>query len=274
MPDYPRIPYGWADFRAIRLEGRLYVDKTRFLRRLEEERYVFLIRPRRFGKSCWVSVLENYYERTRAGEFEGLFGGTDVGRRPTDDRHRYVVLRFDFSVFDDAPETLRERFQTYCDTVLYYALERNRDLFPEAVRQRILSPPGVVPGVHARGRLLSELFRHSRAGPGRGAAWSACSSPASRPSRSISVVRLCPRAGHPAVRAHRRVRQLRQHHPASCAICSWSAGAHFRHRRGASPIQPTDHFVFRSEASSARLLLRTSAWSRSSPGIPTCVTVS
>ena len=153
-PDYPRIPYGWADFRAIRLEGRLYVDKTRFLRRLEEERYVFLIRPRRFGKSCWVSVLENYYDRNRAGEFEALFGGTDVARRPTDDRHRYVVLRFDFSVFDDAPETLRERFESYCDTVLYYALERNRDLFPEAVQRRILSPPAV------DGK-LNQLFAYS-----------------------------------------------------------------------------------------------------------------
>jgi hypothetical protein len=154
MPDYPRIPYGWADFRAIRLEGCLYVDKTRFLRRLEEERYVFLIRPRRFGKSCWVSVLENYYDRNRAGEFEALFGGTDVGRRPTDDRHRYVVLRFDFSVFDDTPETLRERFESYCDTVLYYALERNRDLFPEAVQRRILSPPAI------DGK-LNQLFAYS-----------------------------------------------------------------------------------------------------------------
>ena len=155
MPDYPRIPYGWADFRAIRLEGRLYVDKTRFLRRLEEERYVFFIRPRRFGKSCWVSVLENYYDRNRAGEFQTLFGGTDVGRRPTDDRHRYVVLRFDFSVFDDAPETLRERFETYCDTVLYYALERNRDVFPEAARRRILAPPAV------DGK-LNQLFAYAR----------------------------------------------------------------------------------------------------------------
>ena len=41
----------------------LYVDKTRFLRRLEEERYAFLIRPRRFGKSLWISLLENYYDR-------------------------------------------------------------------------------------------------------------------------------------------------------------------------------------------------------------------
>ena len=155
MPDYPRIPYGWADFRAIRREGRLYVDKTRFLRRLEEERYVFLIRPRRFGKSCWVSLLENYYDRNRAGEFEALFGGTDVGGRPTDQRHRYVVLRFDFSVFDDAPETLRERFETYCDTVLHYALERNGDLFPETARRRILSPPGV------DGK-LNQLFAYAR----------------------------------------------------------------------------------------------------------------
>ena len=44
MPaSYPRIPYGWADFKAIRLENRLYVDKTRFVHALEEERYAFFI---------------------------------------------------------------------------------------------------------------------------------------------------------------------------------------------------------------------------------------
>ena len=57
-------------------------DRTRFLRRLEEVRYVFLIRRRRFGKSCWVSVLENYYDRNRAGEFEALFGGRTWGVGP------------------------------------------------------------------------------------------------------------------------------------------------------------------------------------------------
>ena len=93
---YPRIPYGWANFRAIRLEKRLYVDKTRFVHALEEERYVFLIRPRRFGKTCWVSLLENYYDRREADEFEDVFGGTDLGRQPTENRHRYVILRFNF----------------------------------------------------------------------------------------------------------------------------------------------------------------------------------
>ena len=95
---HPLIPYGWADFRAIRLEGRLYVDKTHFLHALEDERFVFLIRPRRFGKSCWLSLLENYYDRKWASEFEQVFGGTHVGREPTENRHSFVTLRFDFSV--------------------------------------------------------------------------------------------------------------------------------------------------------------------------------
>ena len=144
MPaSYPRIPYGWADFRAIRLENRLYVDKTRFVHALEDERYVFLIRPRRFGKSCWVSLLENYYDRTRVDEFEAIFGGTYLGRQPTENRHRYVILRFDFSALDDTLETLRERFEMYCHLELDHALRRNRDLFPQAARQRILSPPSI-----------------------------------------------------------------------------------------------------------------------------------
>ena len=52
---FPAIPYGRAYFKGIRLEGCLYVDKTRFIRELEDERYVFFIRPRRFGKTCWLS---------------------------------------------------------------------------------------------------------------------------------------------------------------------------------------------------------------------------
>ena len=99
----PQIPYGWADFEAMRVERCLYVDKTRFLRELERERYAFLIRPRRFGKSCWISLLQNYYDRSRADRFETLFAGTDAGRRPTPNRHRYVILRFDFSIIDDTP---------------------------------------------------------------------------------------------------------------------------------------------------------------------------
>ena len=113
-PAYPRIPYGEADFRRIRLNRWLYVDKTRFLRRLEEERYAFLIRPRRFGKSLWVSLLENYYDRFWAGDFDATFAGTDIGQRPTGEQSRYITLRFNFSMVNDKLETLEREFETYC----------------------------------------------------------------------------------------------------------------------------------------------------------------
>ena len=89
VPAYPRIPYGEADFRGIRLNGWLYVDKTRFLRRLERERYVLLIRPRRFGKTLWVSLLENYYDRFWADDFDASFADTDIGQHPTGEQSRY-----------------------------------------------------------------------------------------------------------------------------------------------------------------------------------------
>ena len=140
---FPAIPYGWANFEAIRREGCLYVDKTRFLHALEQERYAFLIRPRRFGKSLWAAVLTSYYDRNRADRFDALFADTDAGRRPTPNRGRYVILHFDFSAFDNTLETLRERFETYCFIELRHALERNADVFPEPVRERILAHPSV-----------------------------------------------------------------------------------------------------------------------------------
>ena len=151
---HPRIPYGQSDFRRIRLRKWLYVDKTRFLRRLEREDYVFLIRPRRLGKSLWVSILENYYDRWWGHEFDATFAGTDIGRDPTEERHRYVVLRFDFSMVNDKLETLEREFETYCMIELRGALERYPDLFPEAALGRILSPPSIA-------TKLAELFRYA-----------------------------------------------------------------------------------------------------------------
>ena len=125
----PEIPYGRADFRGIRLDGSLYVDKTAFIRPLERHRYVLFIRPRRFGKTCWLRTLACYYGRHHTGEFEALFGGTDIGARPTAARGRYLVLWFDFSGMDAAPERMEERFEECCDIDLRSALEANEDVF-------------------------------------------------------------------------------------------------------------------------------------------------
>ncbi|MDE0446295.1 MAG: AAA family ATPase [Spirochaetaceae bacterium] len=153
-PRVPAIPYGLAYFKGIRREGCLYVDKTRFLHALEQERFVFFIRPRRFGKTCWLSMMESYYDRNQADDFEALFDGTDIGRNPTPNRGRYVVLRFNFSAFNDAPETLERNFENYCHIQLIYALEAHPELFPEPARQRICSQPTI-------NDTLNALFLHA-----------------------------------------------------------------------------------------------------------------
>ena len=154
-PKHLPIPYGMADFSAIRREGFLYVDKTRFIREMETDRHVFLLRPRRFGKSCWVSILEHYYDRTRQDLFETLFAGTDIGREPTANRGQYAVLRLNFSAFSKELSTLQENFERHCDTWLRRMLRANADLFPDEVAHRIQAWPTV-------GGRLDELFARAK----------------------------------------------------------------------------------------------------------------
>ncbi len=101
-----RIPYGVADFYSLRTAGQLYVDRTDRISVFEElgERLLFL-RPRRFGKSLWLSTLATYYDLRRAGEHEHLFGDLAAGRAGgSETAHRYFVLRWDFSEIDpDSP---------------------------------------------------------------------------------------------------------------------------------------------------------------------------
>ena len=154
-PSFPAIPYGRAYFRGIRLEGCLYVDKTRFLHPLEQERFVFFVRPRRFGKTCWLSMLESYYDRNQADDFERVFGGLDIYRQPTPNRGRYVVVRFNFSTFGGDPAKLERDFDEYCRRHVRDALEDSPDLFPDAVVRRIQAQSTV------NGQ-LDELFLHAR----------------------------------------------------------------------------------------------------------------
>ena len=149
----PKIPYGRADFRGIRLDGSLYVDKTRFVRHLENHSYVLFIRPRRFGKTCWLSTLECYYDRRAEDDFEAVFGGTEIGAKPTANRSRYVVLRLNFSAFGAQLDKLEDEFNLYCFRHLRATLERHPDLFSEDAKRNILAPPSVA------GR-LDALFLH------------------------------------------------------------------------------------------------------------------
>ena len=139
----PRIPYGRADFRGIRLDGSLYVDKTAFLRPLEKHSYVLFIRPRRFGKTFWLRTLECYYGRHHRDEFEAIFGGTKIGASPTAERGRYLVLCFDFSGMDTAPERMEQDFRECCDIDLRSCLRQNEDIFDASAMREVASQSSI-----------------------------------------------------------------------------------------------------------------------------------
>lgn len=94
-----KFPYGISDFYKVRTGGYVYVDRTDRIALVEEagDQLIFL-RPRRFGKSLWLSTLENYYDVAKAGEFAQLFGDLAIGRNPTPRRNSYFILRWDFSL--------------------------------------------------------------------------------------------------------------------------------------------------------------------------------
>jgi hypothetical protein len=92
------IPYGVTDFEVIRKENAYYVDKTMYLRDLEKAgKYLFFIRPRRFGKSLFLSVMESYYDICRKDQFQFFFKGTDIFKNPTKEKNSYLILTFNFS---------------------------------------------------------------------------------------------------------------------------------------------------------------------------------
>jgi len=92
-----RIPYGIGDFESIRTKNYYYIDKTKIIEELENHRYPFFIRPRRFGKSLLISTLEDYYDIKKQDDFDELFKGLYIHEHPTTERNSYMVLRFDFS---------------------------------------------------------------------------------------------------------------------------------------------------------------------------------
>ena len=92
-----RLPYGMMNFADIRFDNYYYVDKTAFIPLIEQsDRFFFFIRPRRFGKSLTLSMLQHYYDVRTRDKFDALFGDLYIGKHPTPDRNTYLVLKLFF----------------------------------------------------------------------------------------------------------------------------------------------------------------------------------
>ena len=95
------LPYGISDYKELQDSNLYFIDKTAFIPKIEQfPRFLFLIRPRRFGKSLFLSMLETYYDLQEKESFQDYFGKTYIGQNPTEDQGNYYVLRLDFSTID------------------------------------------------------------------------------------------------------------------------------------------------------------------------------
>lgn len=133
-----KIPYAVSNFGDLRREGYFYVDKTPFLPVLEQlgGRYLLFLRPRRMGKSLFVSLLAHYYDLDLADQFDALFQGLWVHQNPTPERNRYVILSFDFSQVgvDGGPDVLRRTFFENARTAARDVTAKYRRHIPELER--------------------------------------------------------------------------------------------------------------------------------------------
>ncbi|MBM3203409.1 AAA family ATPase, partial [Candidatus Woesearchaeota archaeon] len=94
-----KFPYGISDFGSLIQENYFYQDRTHLIPLIEETgKQLLFLRPRRFGKSLLLSMLEHYYDLKRADQFETLFGNLAIGQNPTPLHNQYFILHWDFSL--------------------------------------------------------------------------------------------------------------------------------------------------------------------------------
>ena len=136
MENYKLLPYGISNYVQVRREGLLMVDKTMYLERMERAgNFLFLIRPRRFGKSLFLSMMESYYDIEAKGDFDTLFGDTYVGSHPTPERNAYQVLSLDFSIAGGNIDELQANVNGYLDVVYGIFVSKYAKYYPEGYKE-------------------------------------------------------------------------------------------------------------------------------------------
>jgi len=140
MAEVKGIPYGIAQFADVRKGNYYYVDKTKYLHLMEEtSNYLFLIRPRRFGKSLFVSMMREYYDIAKKEVFDSLFDGLWVKEHPTPLRNSYQVIYFDFSLVGVGKGTLEDKFNQYISIELDFFINKYKDYYSQDFCTKVLN---------------------------------------------------------------------------------------------------------------------------------------
>ena len=144
-PKRKRIPYGMMNFAVIRRDDCYYVDKTRFIPIIEDaDKFFFFIRPRRFGKSLTVSMLQHYYDIAAKDKFDALFGDLYIGKHPTSDRNSYLVLYLNFSGIVGELHNYRKGLDAHCQTMFDYFCDIYADYLPQGIKEKLDEKEGAV----------------------------------------------------------------------------------------------------------------------------------
>ena len=142
MEEVKRIPYGVSNFVDVIEQNQYYVDKTMYLPLLEDQpSNLFLIRPRRFGKSIFLSMMSAYYDIARKDDFERLFGNLWIGSHPTRLQGTFQIMSFDFSRVGGSREQLEVNFQIYCTGELNIFMNKYHDFYSDHIRTQFEAAP-------------------------------------------------------------------------------------------------------------------------------------
>ena len=137
--DFKRIPYGICDFKQVRKENKYLVDKSMFFERMERAgNFLFLVRPRRFGKSLFLNMLEAYYDINEKNNFQELFKGMYAAEHPTEYRNKYQVLHLDFSRVGSDIENLSSNFNNYLSGQCESLIRKYASLYPKGCEDEVL----------------------------------------------------------------------------------------------------------------------------------------
>ena len=133
-----RIPYGMQNFEDVMERDCYYVDKTPFIEKIEESNmYFFFIRPRRFGKSLTLSMLENYYDINKKDKFESLFGKLYIGENPTPERNSYLILHLNFAMISAGLDNYKKGLDAHCNNKFNSFCSRYAHLLPPDTKEEM-----------------------------------------------------------------------------------------------------------------------------------------
>ena len=139
------LPYGMMNFADIRLDNYYYVDKTSFIPVIEQsDRFFFFIRPRRFGKSLTLNMLQHYYDVRTRDKFDALFGDLYIGKHPTRDRNSYLVLYLNFSGISGELHNYRQGLDAHCNTSFDYFCDIYAESLPKGIKEVLNEKAGAV----------------------------------------------------------------------------------------------------------------------------------